>query len=342
MYSRINRSVAWLVAVLAMAVLAGPVWAVPVSGVFTAEQSCPVFVSKNKQTNPDGARLTRGERYVALEANIPSNPDWYRLRVTSADPPERWVSADCGRFQAAAGGGIGGGPTGTPGGGGAACRIAGRADSYVLAVSWQPAFCETKPEKPECAITDPKVYQARNFTLHGLWPNRNACGKNYGYCGAVKTQPNDFCNYPALGLDASTRTALAQVMPSVQAGSCLERHEWHKHGTCQTAWSNNAYFDVSADLTRQFNESGVAYFMNRRLGRTVRTADFLARVDAVLGEGAQKRATLVCKNGMLVEVRVALPSDLRPGEDLDALIGRAAPQGGSDCGSSFRVDRIGR
>jgi len=37
---------------------------------------------------------------------------------------------------------------------------------------------------------------------------------------------------------------------------------------------NEEYFDLSVDLTRQFNESGMAYFMNRRIGQQVRTEDF--------------------------------------------------------------------
>jgi ribonuclease T2 len=46
----------------------------------------------------------------------------------------------------------------------------------VLSVSWQPAFCETKRNKPECATESPDRFDATHFTLHGLWPQprRNA------------------------------------------------------------------------------------------------------------------------------------------------------------------------
>jgi ribonuclease T2 len=315
------------------ALLAQTASAIPVSGSFTADRPCPAYVSKNKQTNPDGARTTIGEAYDALEANKPDSPDWYRIRMPSADPKERWVSVQCGRFQ----------PGGTGGtGGGGACDTAGQADGYVLALSWQPAFCETKPGKPECRVTDPTAYQARNFTLHGLWPNKKVCGIGYGFCGEVKRQEGDFCDYPEVPLQTATRASLAQVMPSVAAGSCLERHEWHKHGTCQDRWSDDEYFDLSSDLTRQFNEAGMAYFMNRRIGREVRTEDFLARLDAVLAPGTRQRVRMDCDNGMLVEIQISLPETLTPGADLDALIAQAPPTGGSDCGASFRVDPIGQ
>lgn len=309
-------------------------WAVQVSGSFIAQRSCPAYVSKNKKTNSDGAQISAGESYTAFEANKADEPDWYHIRVSSANPVERWVSADCGSFQAS---GNGGGGTG-----GGRCDIAGQSDGYVLALSWQPAFCESKPDKPECSVNDPTVYQARNFTLHGLWPNKSACGTKYGYCGEVKRQPQRFCDYPEVPLDAATRNALAQVMPSVGAGSCLERHEWHRHGTCQTERSDDQYFDLAADLTRQFNESGMAYFMNRRIGQEVRTEEFLARLAAVLGSGARERVTLGCKDGLLVDVQINLSADIRSGADLDALISRGAPKGGSTCGDGFRVDPIGQ
>jgi ribonuclease T2 len=313
-------------------------WAVPVSGTFSAERSCPAYVSKNKQTNPDGARIAPGQSYPTLEANQPENPDWYRIRLSSADPAERWVSVDCGRFQAGApeGGGGGHGPSG------GRCDISGRADSYVLALSWQPAFCESKPHKPECRITDAAAYQARNFTLHGLWPNKKSCGTRYGFCGEVKRQEPDFCDYPEVRLDTAARKSLAQVMPSVEAGSCLDRHEWHKHGTCQTEWSDDQYFELASDLTRQFNESGMAYLMNRKIGRDVRTEDFLSRLAAVLGSGARERVKLGCKDGLLVEVEISLPAGIESGTDLEALIAQAVSTGGSSCGDSFRVDPIGQ
>jgi ribonuclease T2 len=310
-------------------------WADKAKGVFSAQQSCPAYVSKNKLTNPDHIQLQVGVNYETLEVNRSDRPSWYRIVMPGANPKERWVSADCGQFKSK--GGNGGNGVGS-----SACKTAGQADSYVLALSWQPAFCETKPQKPECQIADADSYQARHFTLHGLWPNKRQCGIRYEFCGEVSAQKDNFCDYPEVSLDPDSHASLAEVMPSVKAGSCLERHEWHKHGTCQTTRSMEEYFDLSVDLARQFNESGMAYFMNRRIGQQVRTKDFLNRLAAVLGAAAPERVKLRCEQGMLVEVQMNLIAELMLGEDLEKLMANAPAQSGSNCGATFQIDPIGR
>lgn len=316
-----------------------PTWADRVTGVFSAQQSCPAYVSKNKSTNPDNAQILAGNQYNIIEVIAPNHPDWYRIILPTANPKERWISAACGQAQVTGGGTGGSGNNG--GGGNNSCNVAGQEDSYVLALSWQPAFCETKPQKPECKITDPNVYQAKHFTLHGLWPNKQKCGISYGFCGEIKGKKDNFCDYPAVQLDSASQASLAEVMPSVTASSCLERHEWHKHGTCQ-AKAMEEFFDLSVDLTRQFNDSGMAYFMNRKIGQQVRTEDFLNRVAAVLGSATRERIKLNCDRGMLVEIQLSLVADLTPGADLEKLIMNAPAQSNSDCGETFRVDAIGQ
>ena len=44
------------------------------------------------------------------------------------------------------------------------------AEVHVLAASWQPAFCETRPAKPECLSQTEDRVDATGFSLHGLWP----------------------------------------------------------------------------------------------------------------------------------------------------------------------------
>ncbi|AEJ01442.1 ribonuclease T2 [Nitrosomonas sp. Is79A3] len=305
-------------------------------GIFSAQQSCPAYVSKNKLTNPDNTQILADKKYDIIEANKPDHASWYRVILPTANPKERWISADCGDAQLSGGQGTG------DNGNSSSCSITGEADSHVLALSWQPAFCETKPQKPECKITDPQVYQAKHFTLHGLWPNKKSCDTHYAFCGDVKAQKQNFCDYPEIKLNPTSQASLAEVMPSVTAGSCLERHEWHKHGTCQSAKSIEEFFDLSVDLARQFNDSGMAYFMNRRIGQQVRTEDFLNRIAAVLGSAARDRIKLNCDQGMLVEIQLSLIADLTPGADLEKLIVNAPAQSNSNCGETFRVDPIGQ
>ena len=47
---------------------------------------------------------------------------------------------------------------------------------FILAVSWQPAFCETATGKPECRSQSRDRFDATHFTLHGLWPRDEYCG----------------------------------------------------------------------------------------------------------------------------------------------------------------------
>ncbi len=224
-------------------------------GSLTATRSCDAYISKNKRTNSDHTKLTVGQGYTVVEVNKANNPTWYRLSIPNADPQVRWVADYCGvadvRIE-------------KKGGANNVCNTPGLEDSYVLALSWQPSFCETHRNKPECQINDKKSYQARNFTLHGLWPNKRECGIKYEFCSEVRSKPGDFCDYPVLTLFTEIRSNLKQVMPSAAVGSCLQRHEWFKHGTCQTKWSIDEYFDVAIDLTKKFNESGMGYFMSRQ------------------------------------------------------------------------------
>lgn len=221
------------------------------------------------------------------------------------------------------------------------CNIAGQVDSYVLALSWQPAFCETNPQKAECQFADPNVYQAKHFALQGLWPNQRQCGINYGFCGEVAARPVSFCDYPEVKLDGDSKAALAEVMPGVTVGSCHERHQWYKHGTCQTNWSIKEFFDLMVNLTHQFNDSGLANFMSRRIGQQVRTEEFLNQVSEVLGSAVRNRIFLRCERGMLVGIQLSLNADLSLGADLKKLIINAPTVGKSNCGEIFLVDDIG-
>jgi ribonuclease T2 len=309
-----------------------PAWA---KAEFTAADACEAYLSTKKLNNPDAARLEAGKSYPVIKGNRPAGPEWYLLRLASANPAERWVKAGCGKVAAAAGGD-------GPGPAGAACGVPAQADGYVFAVSWQPAFCESQPSQPECNINDPNAYQATHFTLHGLWPNKTGCGRNYSYCGPVKTPPANFCAYPHVALSPEVRNKLAVVMPSVGAGSCLERHEWHKHGTCQNGTADQ-YYGQAAALVQQFNDSGIAKFMGGRIGRQVSLAEFRAALDAGLGEGASKRTKIGCKDGLLVDVYLSLPAELKPGASLKDLLAQG-PRAPADysCKNGFRVDAIGQ
>lgn len=313
---------------------------VPRGGTLTADRDCEAFVSKKKKSNPDKAHLDPGDAYVILEVNRPEQPDWFRVRVEDANPPERWVEASCGHPTQ---------DTGTEDNGQnehpidpndpSLCSTAGLQDSYKLALSWQPAFCESHHGKKECAANFPTGFQAAgNFTLHGLWPNRDACGTHYGNCDHRREQ-REFCDYPAPSINADVAKQMSVVMPGT--ASCLERHEWYKHGTCQTDWDPSQYFETAMNLVRQFNDSGMNKFMAANMGKQVQVEDFLTQVDNALGPDARQRLQLTCAGGTLTDVFIALPAHIEPGSNLGELIRTAPPDFRSKCGSRFLVDPVG-
>ena len=307
------------------------------SGTFSATQSCEAYVSKNKRTNPDGIRLRINQIYSIVEVNKASRPDWFRVRIDDANPAERWVAGSCGQVDVRLEGAAEAGQAGSA----SSCHLPGSEDSYVLALSWQPAFCESHQDKVECRIDDPKSYQAHHFTLHGLWPNQAGCGIHYEFCGEVRGKRADFCDYPALPLAPDVRADLEQVMPSASSGTCLQRHEWFKHGTCQNDWALDPYFSTAVELTRQFNDSGIAYFVSRNLGNQLTEQALIERVDCAHGAGAHRALELNCERGNLVDVYVHLPADFTMQDTIGELMRKASGEFRSNCGGRFSVDPIG-
>lgn len=312
---------------------------VSATGEFTSTKACQAYQSIRRKTNPGGIRIEAGRSYPIMELNVSSGTTWYRLRIRNANPKERWVYFECGNATVA---GQGGGISGEAEDDSAdQCQTAGLANSYVFALSWQPAYCERHKNKPECSVTDPRSYQANNFTLHGLWPNKDSCGTKYGFCGKYKSGQRSFCRYDPVPMNNATLEALAKVMPSASHGTCLQRHEWYKHGTCQQEWDADAYYETAIRLLKEFNETGISAFMANNIGKTVTTRSFFEAVDAAFGEGSHQRMQISCRDGKLVDVLIHLPSDLPKCISLGTLIQRAEPNFRNRCGTSFEVDPIG-
>lgn len=231
------------------------------------------------------------------------------------------------------------------------CHTLSQMDSVVLAMSWQPAFCEEKGSKPECKLAQflsPDSYQAKNFTLHGLWPNKNSCGQNYGFCGEVKSNQSDFCNYPEVDIaNRNTEKDLESVMPSRAAGSCLERHEWHKHGTCQTLESSR-YFDRAIKLLKDFNQSKAGVLVRKYVNKSnLKKSDLLKALDESFGQDASKQFILICKGANLTEIQVNLtasslePKTIESKITIKDLLNKSAAGYIRGCKDQIAIDKIG-
>lgn len=225
--------------------------------------------------------------------------------------------------------------------------VAGKFDSYVFSLSWQPAFCETKPDKKECVSQTADRYDAKNLVLHGLWPNKDAdTNHTYGYCGVkpnVKKldKASTWCKMPAPNLSADTKKNLAIYMPGY--ASCLERHEWYKHGTCSGLTADD-YFTTAYSFVEEVAETNFGKFISANVGKTIDASDLLAEFEKDFGEGSRNAVSLYCvkKKGssLLSEVRMSLVNPLPEEGGLKAaiLLSESGEEGG--CPQDIFIDPV--
>lgn len=218
------------------------------------------------------------------------------------------------------------------------CQTAGQADGLVLALSWQQNFCKSRPEKPECRSPDRSFFDSGALSLHGLWPNKAACGTKYGFCGTITRKPKNFCAYPTLDLDPEIRALLNQVMPSAKAGSCLQRHEWFKHGTCSQNWDQNGYFEQAIALTHQFNDPKLKNFLRQHQGKTVQITQLRQIFQTLWGKTGSQRIQLKCRKNSLSDIYVYLPVYHGSPPPLKRLLSTGTNRPTDTCKNSFRIE----
>jgi ribonuclease T2 len=309
---------------------------VPLTGFFIAREACPALQSIRNATNPGEVKTEPGKSYPMIAKNK-SNASHYFIEVEGADPARRWVAVDCGEHVVAADGSSQRQPAPDEDGDNEAPRAA-----YVLSVSWQPAFCETKGDKAECATQTPNRFDATHFTLHGLWPQprRNA------YCDvppemSLADKNGDWDQLPEPKLSDATRQKLSQVMPGTQSN--LERHEWIKHGTCFHADSADEYFSRAIALMDQLNASKAQGLFASNVGGEITGKAIRDAFDESFGEGAGDRVRVSCKRirgrNLIMELTIGLAGEIGDEPSLANLIaGSAATDPGCPGGA---VDTVG-
>lgn len=232
-------------------------------------------------------------------------------------------------------------PARPPSGGG----VAGQFDSYNFTMSWEPAFCEGKGSLPECSSQSADRFDATHLSLHGLWPDKNGdTTHSYGYCGvSPRDQSNDrgptWCQLPDPGLSAATRDALLVVMPG--ASSCLDHHEWTKHGTC-SGMTGDAYFSAAVALVQKIAGTNFGKFLAAHAGQTIQGADAFAAFESDFGAGSRGAVSFKCTNVRggqgLLEVHMHLANPLRPAAELKSMLISTGDAG--NCPASFLLDAI--
>jgi len=302
------------------------------SGSFVASKSCEAYSSFARQSNPGDARISAGTSYTVREINK-TDYDWVRIDVPGAQPKLRWVQRACGtpeleaREERSAV---------RAGGGGETCSLPNQQDSYVLAITWQPGFCEHvnyKGTKPECDAMNGGALEAKTLSLHGLWPNKKECGTNYGSCSG---QP--------FALSTGTIEKVAPWMPNFFYERTFGAYEWNKHGKCQSL-PPDEYFIKAVSAVRVVNESEVGKIVLGSTGKSFRVNDFFERVKARYGDQVANTITLVCtQRKYLQEIRVSLALDFATDRELPQLVSNAKPAGSRavGCNDEVYVEAAGR
>ena len=164
------------------------------------------------------------------------------------------------------------------------------AAEHLLALSWQPAFCETRPGKAECRQLNAGELPVTEtqLSVHGLWPQPEGnvyCGVP---AGARRARQGVAVGRPAGARRSTTTPARRSRVAMPGTASFLERHEWIKHGTCHRgAGGADEYFDDTLALADAVNASrGRGACSPTHVGAEIETAELRAAFDAAFGAGA--------------------------------------------------------
>ncbi len=304
---------------------------VSMSGTFTATESCPAYQSFRKSTDPGDIKVEPNKSYAIIAKNKP-DATHYRILVQGAEPEERWVALSCGRVSSeelpASGAPQSSSPNAVPP---SPVDSTGARATHVLAVGWEPAFCDKHSDKNECHDLTGNSFAGTHLSLHGLWPQPR--GTQYCNVPANLEQVDRDHNWgglPEPDLSANTLNRLRAVMPGVE--SKLERHEWIVHGTC---FGGNAegYFTRAAGLAEAIDAAKVSTLFADNVGRTLTTDAIRAAFDEAFGTGAGARVTVSCNgrgdNRKITELVVSLAGDVTGSAPLGSLIhaAQAVPAG---------------
>ncbi len=292
-------------------------------GYFIAFEVCEAYQSKNRLTNPGDIRTSSFHAYEIIAINK-AGGDFFQVHIPGAPvTQDRWVHVDCGIHVVDAGTTR---PTEPPDPIIVTPPSGNESEDNLLALSWQPAFCESKPGKTECKQLNDGLLPVteKQLSIHGLWPQP----RGRAYCGVPQTlksldKARRWSELPELPLDAETRDALDVAMPGT--ASFLHRHEWIKHGTCYLADGGaDEYYDDTLMVTEAINNSAVGTFLADHVGAEVSTQQIRARFDEAFGQGSGDRVQFQCAGDgdriLLQEIRINLRGVIEPETALGDLL----------------------
>ena len=310
-------------------------------GCLKVTETCEAYQSFRKQTNPGKIEIKEGDLYPILERSRKSKA--FRIHIKGIKKSARWVSGKCGEVLTSCDS-----KTAT------SSRNNNRDDKskgdikksfgqkiksvfkrkkkvpeYLLALTWQPAFCETHSRKKECRTQTRNRYDASHWSLHGLWPQP----RSNTYCNVSDMDKGIDRNkrwhlLAPVKLSQKTAMELALTMPG--ASSNLQRHEWIKHGTCYGSDAEDYYSDA-IKLTKAVNNSIVGKLFNRGVGKRVTLKQVRAHFDKAFGKGSGNKVDMRCdKKGRVSELWINLKGEILDDTKLSSLLENSI-RAGSSC-----------
>jgi len=306
-------------------------------GCLKVTTTCDAYQSFRKQTNPGDVKIKEGDLYPILERSRKSKA--YRIKIKGIKRPARWVAAKCGEVLTSCDSNAVSSNSNKNSDSKtkktfsqkikSTFKRKKKAPEYLLALTWQPAFCETHSRKKECRSQTKNRYDASHWSLHGLWPQPRA----NAYCGVSSTDKGIDRNkkwhlLEPVKLSQKTAMELALTMPG--ASSNLHRHEWIKHGTC---YGSNAedYYSDAIKLTKAVNESVVGKLFNRGVGKKVTLKQVRAHFDKAFGKGAGDKVDMRCdRGGRVSELWINLKGEVLDDTKISSLL-KNSIRAGSSC-----------
>jgi ribonuclease T2 len=311
-----KRFLLMVIFIFSLSLWASPAYAlIQLSDNFKATNTCEAVQSIRNGTNSGNIKLILDRIYPVVGKNR-EDESHYLLRIEGAQPRERWVAKQCGQLLSSVPGETQNPPIN---------NNESQRKEYLLALSWQPSFCETKPNKTECQTQTTARFDATNLALHGLWPQP----RTNLYCGVSDAiidldQANQWDQLPPIELSAATRRALAEKMPGF--ASNLQLHEWYKHGTCYGT-TPDQYFQDSMNLQDQVNRSQVQQLFANNLERDITATEIRASFDESFGAGAGNKVAVECKRdidedrvNMVMELQINLAGKIAADTAIDGLL----------------------
>ena len=295
---------------------------IKIDGYFIADKSCEAVHSIKQGTHP--FTLTKGMAYKVKAKNKPEASHYLITIESLEENPNKWVPVDCGvlltDFKTRQ------------------IEKPEKEKDYLLAISWQPAFCQSHQSKLECETQTEDRYDATHLSLHGLWPQP----RNNAYCNVSdKDKSIDRRNawhlLDPLGLTEETFVELFISMPGV--ASHLQRHEWIKHGTCYSD-SAEIYYRDSLNLINGINDTNVSTLFANNIDKTITTEQIRNAFDEAFGEGSGEKVNVKCSKGLIVELWVNLKGDIHKDDNLSRLLQNAPVVNNVSCESGM-VDAVG-